>query len=700
MFCHAIKANKGNSRPSRIIFFDVETSQRKLPNGDIAQDFRYGEALYWRMGELGRKETLEAYSITTPSDFWEWVISKRHGKCLVYLVSHNLNIDLVALGAFQELPDRGFSLRSLYIKGMTKIISFRSDSMTLKCLDNANWWKSSLAELGELVGFPKLEVNPVGVSLEELIPYCKRDVEIIYRIWREWLAFLDEHQLGNWGITIGSQAFKSYTHRFMPHTIYVHNNSQAVELERLSYHGGRVEPFWLGKWKDMVIHKLDVNSMYPFVMRENPHPVKLLTVKRQETILGLARNLKSYLAIAEVEIATPEPVFPYQGKEGAFYPVGRFRAYLCTPELLYALERGYIQRVNQVAYYQGERIFTQYVDFFYNLKAKYSGSGNGVYRNAVKLMLNCLYGKFGQKGLEGKVLGSCHPDLVKVEPYIHAQTGERGYTLYLAGSIIQVKERELSYNSFVAISAHCTAYARMYLWRLINEAGKSNCLYCDTDSLLLTDAGRSGLSDMLDISRLGLLKHEGTFQEGEIRGKKDYRLGSHITLKGIPKKAIPLGELSFGFDLWPSIRLLLREGDVSQYYIRPTTRTLKRKLNWGVLRKDGFIEPFYLQPVPIPTEENQERIWKLQLEIASLKEARTLPHRVVFKYWDYRQGTFRKGVEDLTYNSRPWGVGPDSKASELGFHEYSDFLAAIEAQVKIDYQIRSKSRELSHLLSG
>jgi len=435
-------------------------------------------------------------------------------------------------------------------------------------------------------------------------------------------------------------------------------------------------------------------------MREHLYPVKLLTVKRQETLLGLTRNLRNYLAIAEVEVATPEPVFPYQGKEGAFYPVGNFRAYLCTPELLYALERGYIRRVNQVAYYQGENIFAQYVDFFYGLKAKYSESGNGVYRNAVKLMLNCLYGKFGQKGLESKVLGSCHPDLVKVEPYIHAQTGERGYTLYLAGSIIQVQEKELSYNSFVAIASHCTAYARMYLWRLINDAGRDNCFYCDTDSLLVTEPGRSRLSDMLDASCLGMLKHEGTFLDGEIRGKKDYRLGSHITLKGIPKKAIPLGELSFDFELWPSIRLLLREGDVSQYYIRPTTRTLKRKLTWGVLRKDGFIDPFLLQPLSKPSEATQERIWRLQLEIASLKEARTLPHRVVFKYWDYRQGTFRKGVEDLTYNSRPWGVGPDSKASELGFHEYSDFLAAIEAQVKIDSQIRSKSSELARLLSG
>jgi hypothetical protein len=289
---------------------------------------------------------------------------------------------------------------------------------------------------------------------------------------------------------------------------------------------------------------------------------------------------------------------------------------------------------------------------------------------------------------------------VKVEPYIHAQTGETGYFLYLAGTVNQVIEKPVSYNSCVAIAAHCTAYARMYLWRLINEAGRGNCFYCDTDSLLLSDSGLARLDDLLDLSRLGMLKLEGTFTEGALYGKKDYRLGDHITLKGIPKRSEKIGELTYGFNMWPSLRLLLRDGNLSQYYIRPTTRTLERKLTWGILEEKGFISPFTILPLPVITDEDQERIFQLEMELGALRESKRFPQTLMVGLWDYREGQLRRGVEDLSYSPKRRGIGPDSIAQEYGFYEYRDFLAAIESQVKIDIRVRTVKGELSRLRSG
>ena len=685
-------------RPSRIIFFDVETTQRKLSRGDIAQDFRYGEALYWRVGEKGRKEKIETFSIWKPSDFWDWVESKKHGKCTIYLVSHNLNIDLVVLGAFQELPSRDLPLRSIYIKGLTKIILFGRKGFTLKCLDNANWWRASLAELGGLVGYPKLSVNPVGASLEELIPYCKRDVEILYRLWRRWLDFLDEHQLGNWGPTIGSQAFKAFQHRFMKHSIYIHNNPSAIYLERKAYHGGRVEPFWLGEWEGLLRHKVDVNSMYPFVMREYPYPTVLRSILT-EPDLGLVREkLSRYLVIAECEVEVPEPVYPFEGKQGVIYPVGKFKAFLCTPELTYGLERGYIKKVYQMALYQGERIFTEYVDYFYPLKARYGTEGNSVYRTAVKMMLNSLYGKFGQRGSKMKVLGTCRPELVRVETWSEYGTNRCGITLWLGGSVIEIEEMELSYNSFVAISAHCTAYARMYLWEMINEAGRGNYFYVDTDSLLLSDTGLANLSHRLDNSKLGMLKMEGSYSEGAIYGKKDYRLGKEVVLKGIPRKAQEVGDLTFAFDMWPSIKLLIRDGNVSQYYIRPMTRKLRRQLTWGVQGRDGYIHPYRIEPMPELTEEEWWELASLDETIASLKISKRFPQNLLFTVWDYKEGDFRKGVDDLYTAPHYRHIPLDKVAQEYGFTDYNAFLAEVEKQVDIDRRIRRATARRAHLL--
>jgi hypothetical protein len=695
---HRIKPCSGNARPEHIIFFDIETTQRPLRNGDIAQDFRFGMALYWRRSHREHREREEWYTIESPERFWDWVVSKLHGKCVLYLMSHNLNIDLVAVDAFRELPKRGYLLRSLYVKGMTKLIYFGNGRSTLKCLDNANWWRAPLAELGELVGYPKLDVNPLNASLEELAPYCKRDVEILYHLWRGWFNFIDDHDLGNWGATIGSQAMYAYRHRFMHHDIYVHDNPLAIYLERQAYHGGRVEPFWVGEWNGDVRHLVDVNSMYPYVMRNYDYPTALRSIVEGTSLDRLESAIKRHLVIADCDVEVSEPVYPLEDRLGAIYPLGRFRVCLTTPEVEYGLERGYIRQVHRMAVYRKAPIFRDYVDYFYPLKDKYTVEGNQVYRASVKMMLNCLYGKFGQRGSKRKLVGSCRPDLCRIETWIDAGDGRKGVTLWLGGSIIDIEETELSYNSFVAIAAHCTAYARMYLWSLIALAGIEHCYYCDTDSLIVDDVGLERLSPLLDDHRLGALKLEGSYSDGCIRGKKDYRLGNRIVLKGIPSSAVPISDNAYAFDLWPSIRGMLRNGDLSQYYIRPSTRTLSHRLYWGIRESSGRIRPYWVEPLPGLDESGEMAIWELEMEIASLREAKTIPQPIVFTYWDYREGELRSGSDDPLTAPRYRGIPIDIVAHEHGYDDYRDLLGAIEKQVELDHRIKRLENRLRSLV--
>jgi hypothetical protein len=593
---HKLKANKRQERPWRIIFFDVETSQHPLSNGDIEQRFRYGEALYWRRDISPPTGSLERYQIWEKAPFWDWVMTKCRRNSRLVLTSHNLNIDMVALDAFRILPDLGWDLKSLYVKGMVKVIRFRREKCTLLFVDNANWWQVPLASLGDMVGFPKGDLDPTRATLRELIPYCQRDCAILHRVWDMWLSFLDDHNLGNWGMTISAQALKSYTHRFMPHDIFMHDNASVLTLERAAYHGGRVEPFWIGDWDGETRYKLDVNSMYPYVMHRYRYPTKLVAHHVRMHPYTLKRKLRKGLAVARVLLNTPLPVYPITGKHGVYYPVGRFWTTLCTPELAFALAHGHILQVEETAIYTGERIFADYVDFLYPLKAKYKADGNVPYATAVKLMLNSLYGKFGQKGSRDKIVGECDPDLVRVEDALDLDTGERFQYVYVCGQVLLRQPTEGSYNTFVAIAAHVTAQARLYLWELMNLAGRDQVYYVDTDSLMVSALGLSRVSHLLDVDELGALKVEDQADNGYIYGKKDYRLGQHVKLKGVPRTSRQVNSTTFAFDIWPSIRSLLRKGNVSTYYIHPTTRTLKREITWGEKGEGG-----YLSPLPVST---------------------------------------------------------------------------------------------------
>jgi len=49
-----------------------------------------------------------------------------------------------------------------------------------------------------------------------------------------------------------------------------------LKLEREGYNGGRNECFYIGTLNSQKYYKLDVNSMYPYVMQNNKYPVELL----------------------------------------------------------------------------------------------------------------------------------------------------------------------------------------------------------------------------------------------------------------------------------------------------------------------------------------------------------------------------------------------------------------------------------------
>jgi len=63
-------------------------------------------------------------------------------------------------------------------------------------------------------GCPKLKINFKTCTLEQLSEYCKRDVEILLKTWQKYFAWFIENDLGNFGVTISSQSFNTFRHRF------------------------------------------------------------------------------------------------------------------------------------------------------------------------------------------------------------------------------------------------------------------------------------------------------------------------------------------------------------------------------------------------------------------------------------------------------------------------------------------------------
>lgn len=745
---HKLKVNKKTYIPTQFIFFDTETYQVRKSKYSQIHKLKLGWACYWRRAEGSRPEFEKWKYFEVENDFWDFVQSCSRSKTRLVLIAHNVVFDFTVIGGWQQLIGRDWKLIRLYEKNHVFIAKYKKDSRSILLLDNMNYFATSLAKLGEQVGYKKLDIDFSKCTKEQLSKYCRRDVEILLKTWQKYFAWFMQNDLGNFGVTISSQSFNTFRHKFMKDDIFIHNRRYVLNLERQSYFGGRTECFRLGSYSTDKYYYLDVNSMYPSVMANSWYPVKYLKYDLKCSPEVLSLYLKKYCVVARVQINTKKPMFPVRkvvfnedlyyrkidkmwtnmlsqskkaspgelysqfesltprqsirnwviekgglrpeyinvdGKlkerqeyheipkylkkrDGTFsdelaqdlvsecpflakmfdiglsdfqageklryalqvekkgisldppedfvhdmlksmkedtikrqqvsgkviFPVGRFEAVLTTGELKLALAEKVIEKVISVALYKRSKVFLSFIDFFYNERLKAKAEGNIAYDTFYKLIMNSLYGKFGQQMGEWTTVGKCDP---KVVEYWHEiiKDQHRVYKYRKINGLLQRYEnKHEAFNSFPAVSAHVTAYARVKMWKLIMKAGRDHVYYCDTDSLFVDRQGYKNLKSEIDKSKLGKLKIEDITDDLQLLGCKFYVFGKHKKHKGRKKDAVKIGDRTYRQTRWSTLKSLIQNKNLVDYEVNDIVKHFTGIYDKGTVGKDGNVKPLVL----------------------------------------------------------------------------------------------------------
>jgi len=475
------------------------------------------------------------------------------------------------------------------------ILKWKRDKHSVTLLDNLNLFRMPLADLGAMVGVEKPVVDFDTVTDADLFHRCREDVKILVKTWQWWLAFLDEQNLGDFACTIASQAFHAYRHRFMHVKVGIHNNEQAVDLERLSYKGARCEVLRLGRLPQETYYKLDVNGLYAAMMKWNVYPSKLLKVIQRVSVDYLKTLLKTYLAIAEVVVETASPKYPISVNGHTTFPTGTFETVLTTPELQEALAHGEVKAVGKVALYIPEDLFSEYVDFFSKLREQAKIKGDFATSSLYKLLRNALQGKLGQHGYSQSIVGNAPLDVVDIRRWYNPETKEECTDWTFGGKVIRQVNTGEGDDSFPGIPSHVNAYGRMYLWQLMNLAGLDHVFYVDTDSLLVDQEGYNHLAVLIDPVKLGYLKLEGTATEVDIRAKKDYAFGGKNVIKGVRKDAQEVKPGMFAQWHFSSLRYAFEAQCLEGVTVSKVRKEMRRVLTSGTEDKDGWVIPAHLR---------------------------------------------------------------------------------------------------------
>ena len=587
---HYIKPNKRNTNPRYIVFYDTETQTKNVNNVKLEM-LKLGVLRYV---QLRSKDKIyeEWRTFRTPGEFWDYIDGRAPKRGRLWLISHNQHFDFNVLGGFKYLSALNYKIEKMIVENDVFIVKASKDRKTLLFLDTLNYVKAPLEDLGKAIGLEKLKIDFSKASDAELEHYCRRDVEILSEWFLRLFRWFKENNLGNFGLTVSQLAFNTFKHVFMKHKILAHHNPEITELEKESYRGGRNECFYIGKAYG-VFHKLDVNSMYPFVMAYNNYPTKPVKILNNPSPQTLRNYLDYYTAVARVNIEIDEPAIGVK-KDKLIFPIGRFTATLTTPELWYVYKYGKVHRVDKAVIYKSAQVFYHYINYFYKLKLDADKRGDKITRQFAKLLMNSLYGKFAQQVRELEPVDYPAPTEWGAEIFIDAETKERFKVYYIAGkAYVLSKQHKLFSDAQVAIAAHVTAYARMLLWDLIKWADPENVYYCDTDSLITNDEGYKKLKSYIG-DDLGQLKHEGTANYIEIRALKDYVFGIEEKKKGIRKTDIMIDTNTYVQERFMKTKTQLSKGILEGVAHQTITKHLNYVYDKGIVQPNGRVKPIQL----------------------------------------------------------------------------------------------------------
>lgn len=570
---------------------DTETIPTKQDNGRTTQVFRLGVAVFLRIRKDVKNNTREVLYFTDINDFWEKVVSFVKGKNTLHIIAHNALFDLTVMQFQTKLTYLGFECKFLFEQGFTFISKWQNGGVRLMILDNTNWFAGKLDKWGDKLGFDKLPMPNFNASNELWYTYCLRDTEILEKLQLWLIEFITVNNLGNWKFTLASLSFNSYRHRFMDYPIYIPENTRETYLARNAYKGGRTECFYSGKATDGPFYKLDINSMYPYVMMVNDFPTNVEGYISKPKLWQVRRLLDKYALCGLFRVRLSIPWLPHKVNNKTCYPIGEFTAFLSTPEIRVLLDNQEIVECLELAVYRRRPIFKSFVEYFYKERMKWKHAGDELRSYMFKIFQNSLYGKFGQRGFNDKIIGQAPMGTYETSFYYDRISGAKGYVRQIGVNVIRSEKQGEAYNAFVAVASHVTAYARIYLYTLIRLANRTNVYYTDTDSIITNNTGLANLRNYLDNDKIGLLKVEGQSEQIEIVSPKHYGFGKEWKIKGISKSATKLGKGRYQQEIWPRLNTLIKE-DKEHYFNYTIVKQLSAKVSSGVVGLDGFVTPF------------------------------------------------------------------------------------------------------------
>jgi hypothetical protein len=588
------KTHTKHKMPKLLFFFDTEANIEHGKDETQRQTLRFGYGLFKRYYPDGKIYESEYLRFTTGAELYSILEHySRQGKRLTCF-AHNLGYDWSLTGVHNEFMAHGWGINAIQDRKRNTRIIYYKDNHKIDLIDSFNIFPMSLADIGENLGLEKGSIDFRYKDQKEADDYCKNDVYILSQAIEFWRSLLIKNNWGAMKATLAAQSLAIFKQRYLTSPILTNQGEAQKQLERRAYYGGRTEANFVGYFYGKV-HNLDINSAYPSVMQYNKFPVEFVGEINKPTLKDLEVEDDKLCYFAQITLDCDKALYPYREDDRLLFPIGRFTTWLCEPELRDAIQRGYVYKIRRLFVYKARTLFTSFVNDLHRKRREAIYNDNRLLNVSYKLLLNSLYGKFGEYHKEWTpvVTNGGQPDGVQYEADL--RTKEVYKTINFGGLKYEYIKKSSAAHSFPLISAFVTSYLRITMLRAMERAGSRNWLYCDSDSLYVTDAGLKNLSDLIHRDKLGRWKVEAVGINMEIRGLKDYVFADKEKIKGVSKDAKLIAPNTYKMNQWQTMHETICDDLHGSVAIKPIVKVLERHYHKGIVSDSGWIEPIVIE---------------------------------------------------------------------------------------------------------
>jgi len=600
-------AGKGKSLFSgkKIITFDTETLRYEQPG-------KNGLVEIQKLGYYSVYDGENYYNGLSKFEFLNHIkiLLTKYNK--IIMVAHNMKFDLQALGLINDFVSgkdfMGMEQKKCMLDGVF-YIQYKVKKKSLEFLDSFNFFKAKLKDIAKDFGEKNYKDDDYSLSAKQWTNKIKKEIEnkdfsgagqdsyLLYQL----MQHMQENKNISWGLSSASSAFRTWKNEYNNYDINIPEKMNYIFLQL--YRGGRNELYSNNEYNDII--DVDINSLYPYVMKYFKYSIKLkkkLNVNKisiDYLLTSIKEQTYNYIFNVDFYLKGKRNPVMLKSKSGKLMQFQEGKNIWITGQEFYYLHEVAIVKINECYQLYNGDLFSGYVDKFY----EYKKNSGGVEKQFYKLMLNSLYGKFGQHkkikhftnyeelGEIGIILKNAYN-----QGKSYMKVNEVNYSLYPEFCVFS-EDKESKYP--ILIAAEITANARLTNYIKQRELGFDNVIYTDTDSFFCKrNEKTTEIINKYLGEEIGMWKVEN---EGKFIGYacKNYEFIDnngkiHRKLKGVKKNAVKLNENEYEQDIIKPINTISGK-IISVYKIRKKDNKLNDKFNHNEIWKNDDEYMLYIK---------------------------------------------------------------------------------------------------------